>query len=283
MFRKCLIPLAGLLLALGVSPSVNAQDVQVSNLTFDVRAGRSVRLEWTRGNLDGVIVVMRLTADGVVPPVDGTDYTPNPVFGDAGSEIPPNNYVVYKGTANNVTVTGLTMTTSYSVEAYEFSGDPASPTFLPGPAQAGPELTTDYAVHNYDFGVECGDCHNHGSFFAEGAELKAVCTTCHNPTGPGKNKLEFGYEEVPTTSGHAVPTRNPGIDVVDCGMCHEVHNHTSVGTDTTLSTNSVTLAEQHNKSFLRANVDEYVAGAAAPDDHQTPQLEYGRLGPMPRR
>lgn len=263
MFRKCLIPLTGLLLALGANPSANAQDVQVSNLTFDVRAGRSVRLEWTRGNLDGVIVVIRLSSVGSVPPADGTDYTPNPEFGDTGSEIPPNNYVVYKGTGTSVLVTGLTMSTSHSVEAYEFSGDPASPTFLPGPDSA-TDATTNYAVHNYDYRVDCGKCHNHGSFFARGAELKAVCSTCHNPTGLASAKLEFGYEEVPTTTGHAEPTRNPDIDVVDCGMCHEVHNHTSVGTDTTLSTNSVTLAEQHNKSFLRANVDKHVSGATTP-------------------
>jgi hypothetical protein len=243
-----------------------AADTQVSNLNFATTAGQSVRLTWTRGSLDGVLVVMR-SSDGAVAPTDGTDYTPNAVFG-SGSLLSPGNYVVYKGIGTSVLVTGLTMSTSYSVEAYEFSGDPASPTFLPGPASA-TDSTTDYAVHNYDYRADCDDCHNHGSFMARGAELKGVCSTCHNPSGLAKDKLEFGFEDTwnttgATTTGHPDPTKNPAIDVVDCGMCHELHNHTPTSTNTTYSTHSETLLEQHNKSFLRANVDKYVPNAATP-------------------
>jgi cytochrome c553 len=45
-------------------------------------------------------------------------------------------------------------------------------------------------------------------------------------------------------------------------MCHELHNLSA--TNTTESLNSVTLITQHNKSFLRANVNKYVTGAATP-------------------
>ncbi len=240
-------------------------DVQASDLAFATVAGRSVRLTWTRGNLDGVIVVMRLSTTGIVAPADGDDYTGNPDFGAPPPELPTNsqNYVVYKGPGTSVLVTGLTMSTSYSVAVYEYSGTGASTTYLAGPVEA-TGSTTDYAVHNYDFRADCDDCHNHTSFGAQGPELKAICSTCHNPTGLASNKLEFGFEETPTTTGHPTPTRNPGIDVVDCGMCHEVHNHTPTSTNTTYSTHSVTLVEQHNLAFLRANVDKYVPNAATP-------------------
>ena len=199
-----------LLILLATLPShslwAQAGDVQASGLTFSTVAGRSVRLTWTRGNLDGVIVVMRLTTTGIVAPSDGNDYTGNPDFSAPPPELPTNsqNYIVYKGPGTSVLVTGLTMSTSYSVAVYEYSGTGASTTYLVGPAEA-TGSTTDYAVHNYDFRADCDDCHNHTSFGARGPELKAICSTCHNPTGLASNKLEFGFEETPTTTGHQTP------------------------------------------------------------------------------
>jgi hypothetical protein len=244
-----------------------AAETQASNLAFSRTAGRSLLITWTRGSLDGVIVVFRLTATGITHPTDGDDYTGDPDFLAPPPELTggPGNFVVYKGTGTSVLVTGLTMETSYSVAVYEYSGVGAGTTYLAPPAADPAEATTsttDFAVHNYDFRVDCNDCHNHGSFFARGAELKGVCSTCHNPTGLADTKLEFGFEETPTTTGHPDPTRNTAIDVVDCGMCHELHNLSA--TNTTESLNSVTLLTQHNKSFLRANVDKYVPGAATP-------------------
>ena len=231
----------------------DAVDVQASNLAFARKAGHSVLLTWTRGSREGVIVVMRLAATGLVGPTEGVDYTGNPDFSAPPPTTGAGNYVVYKGPGTSVLVTGLTMTTSYSVAVYEYSGTGASSSYLAGPAQA-TDSTTDYAVHNYDFRVDCNDCHNHGAFGARDTELKAICETCHNPSGLASAKLEF--------DNHNTPTKNPAIDFVDCGMCHELHNLSAV--NTTESLNSVTLITQHNKSFLRANVDKYVSGAATP-------------------
>jgi Mrp family chromosome partitioning ATPase len=195
---------------------------------------------------------------GRVDPQNGDDYTANPDY-PAAPELPTNseNFVVYKGPGTSLLVTGLTMRTSYSVAVYEYSGTGPSPTYLEGPDEA-TDATTDYAVHNYDNRVDCDDCHNHGAFGARGPELKAVCSTCHNPSGLASTKLEFGFEEVPTTTGHTTPTKNPGIDIVDCGMCHELHK--PGGSNTTESYNPETEPPQtqHNKSFLRANVGKYV-------------------------
>jgi hypothetical protein len=240
-----------------------ATDTQASNLIFATIAGKSIRMTWTRGSLDGVIVVMRQGAGKVDPP-DGSDYTADPDF---SPPLPPEllggpgNYVVYQGPGTSVLVTGLTMSTSYSVSVYEYSGTGPSTTYLAGPVEV-TGATTNYAVHNYDNRVDCDDCHNHGSFGARGPELKAICSTCHNPLGLASTKLEFGFEEEPTTAGHTTPTKNIDIDVVDCGMCHELHNLSA--TNTTESFNDVTGFTQHNKSFLRANVDKYVPTASPP-------------------
>ena len=232
--------------------SFTPSHVQASNITFPNATGKSMRISWTRGNGDGSIVVLRLPADGLVDPADGTDYTASPDF-TLAEEIPTGNFVVYKGSSNNVWVTGLTLSTSYSVAIYEYTGTGASSTYLLNPAVA-TKTTTAVPVHNEDNRVNCTDCHNHNQFFAHDEELKVVCETCHNPTGPAAAKLEF--------NNHLTPNKNPAVASVDCGVCHELHN--PGGANTTESFNNVTGVTQVNKSFLRANVDKYIATAVAP-------------------
>ena len=229
--------------------------VQASNLNLTA-AGRSLRIEWARGNGDGVIVVMRLAATGGTAPQDGDDYTGNPDFAAPPPELPvnSNNFVVYKGPGTGVTVTGLTFTTDYTVAVYEYAGTGVDTNYLLTPLVEATQQTTDYAVHNYDFGIDCTQCHYHTSFGASETELKDICRGCHTEFGDADTKQEF--------DNHTTPTKNPGVDFVDCGVCHELHNPS--GQNTTESFNSITLQTQHNKSFLRANVDKYISTAQTP-------------------
>ena len=240
--------------------------VQASNLAFPTLAGRSMRITWTRGNGEGVIVVMRLQATGRVSPQDGNDYVADTDF-TLATELPGNsgNFVVYKGPGTSVNVNGLTMSTNYTVAVYEYAGTGANSDYLLTPLVEGSATTTNYAVHNYDWGVNCDDCHNHGTFGARGPELKAVCESCHNASGQAAAKLEF--------DNHLTPGKNPAIEHVDCGSCHELHNPS--GANTTLALNSITSQTQHNKSFLRANVNKYVSTAATPAflHNDTPKRE----------
>ncbi len=224
-------------------------------IVFERVAGSSMVITWTRGDGDGSLLVMRLAATGKTDPQDGDEYAANEEY-PAAPELPFNsqNYAVYAGSAGRAWITGLTQNTAYSFAVYEYGGSGTGIDYLlTTPAEA-TGSTTDYAVHNYDYRVDCNDCHNHGSFRPVGDELKATCETCHKPGGLAANKLEF--------DNHLNPSKNPGVDDVDCGSCHELHNLDA--TNTTESTHSVTLQTQHNKSFLRANVDKYVPGAATP-------------------
>ena len=54
-------------------------------------------------------------------PLNGTGYTANPVFG-TGTQIGSGNYVVYDGTGSTVTVTGLSASTSYYYQVFEYNG-----------------------------------------------------------------------------------------------------------------------------------------------------------------
>lgn len=229
--------------------------VQASNIAFPQVAGGSIRITWTRGNGDGSVVVIRLQGTGIIAPVDGVDYAANADY-TVAPELPVNsqNFVVYKGSSNSVIVRGLTQSTSYSVAIYEYAGTGAATDYLLVTPAEGTQATNAVPVHNMDKGANCSDCHSHGSWFARDAELKVVCEQCHNSSGTASAKLEF--------DNHLTPGKNPAIDFVDCGLCHELHN--PGGSNTTESFNSVTLATQINKSFLRANVDKYVSTAVPP-------------------
>ncbi|MFH1319613.1 MAG: GEVED domain-containing protein [Bacteroidota bacterium] len=83
--------------------------------------GTSITVNWTNGNgTAGRIVVARLTATANAEPTEGTSYTADPAFG-SGTQIGTANYVVYKGTAATVNVTGLTCNTDYTFLVYEYN------------------------------------------------------------------------------------------------------------------------------------------------------------------
>src|SRR5690606_17269918 len=100
------------------TPSVKP-NIQASELTA-VSGQTSMLLSWTGGNGTNKLVVGRQGSAVNAQPTDGVSYTANTVFG-SGSQIGSGNYVVYAGTSNTVTVTGLTRDTLYFFDVYEFN------------------------------------------------------------------------------------------------------------------------------------------------------------------
>lgn len=97
------------------SPTVNASSINFSNVS-----GTSVTLNWTNGNGDGRIVLVKEGSSIDAFPLDGTDYTANTVFG-SGSSTGNNNYVTYNGTGNSATVSGLSAGKKYYFRVIEYS------------------------------------------------------------------------------------------------------------------------------------------------------------------
>jgi hypothetical protein len=253
-FRTYAVNAAGEALGNELSfPTETEPTVQASNIVFDVLAGRSMRITWTRGNGDGVIVVLRETGVTIANPVDGTNYAANPDYSFPPEPTGAGNFVVYTGAHNSLLVYGLTEGTSYTVAIYEYAGSGASIDYLL-PAVEKFDSTTNTRVHNYDYGLQCDQCHNHSGFMARDTELEDVCRGCHADGQVAELKQEF--------NNHLSPVSNPGVDFVDCGVCHELHRPDSY--NTTESTHSVTLQTQNNKSFLRANVSKHVSTVPAP-------------------
>jgi hypothetical protein len=247
--------------------------VQASNVVFSRISGRAFTIDWTRGNGEGSIVVLRLQATGKTEPSDGNDYTPEPDLRNPPTELPVSsgNYVIHKGPQSTVWVTGLALDTTYSVAVYEYTNNGANTDYLLTPpavgSNEGTQATGTVPTHNEDFRADCAKCHYHGSFNSRGTSLENVCKGCHKLNGEASNKLEF--------ANHLGPS-NPDIDHVDCGVCHEVHLG---GTTHTLSTKPGETEPQVNKSFVRANVDKYIPNATTPAFLHTDDPGHGQEPP----
>ena len=96
----------------------NSATTQSSSIVATPTA-TSIALSWTKGNGDyRIVIAKKLTAVTAVP-VNGTTYNASSNFG-SGTQIATGEFVVYKGTGNSVTVTGLLEITKYYFVIYEF-------------------------------------------------------------------------------------------------------------------------------------------------------------------
>jgi regulation of enolase protein 1 (concanavalin A-like superfamily) len=120
-------------------------------VTTATNTSGSLTLSWTKGNAgDNSLVVMQ--AGGNIPcnPIQGLTYAANASFGSAGSQLGnANEYVVYNGSGNSVTVSNLAgNNTIYTVAVYEYTNDaPVYNTASPATNNfAGPGIITSVSV-----------------------------------------------------------------------------------------------------------------------------------------
>ena len=97
----------------------NSATTQASNITFPSVLSTSVNVSWTNGNGDYRIVVAKQGSAVTATPTNGTTYTASSNFG-AGTAIAANEFVVYNGSGNSVTVSNLTVNTNYHFAVFEF-------------------------------------------------------------------------------------------------------------------------------------------------------------------
>lgn len=81
----------------------------------------TININWTSGPGDGRIVVMKEGSVVSGLPADLSKYPANTVFQN-GSQIAAGEYVVYAGSGNNVTVTGLQANKTYYYSVFEYNG-----------------------------------------------------------------------------------------------------------------------------------------------------------------
>jgi len=108
-------PLEGSLGTLFTEPTT-----QASSLSFTSLATTSLTLNWTSGSGTNRLIIARQGAAIATDPTDGVSYSANAAFG-SGTAI-GSGFVVYSGSGSSVTVTALTVATSYHFRIYEFNG-----------------------------------------------------------------------------------------------------------------------------------------------------------------
>ncbi|WP_148660927.1 M6 family metalloprotease domain-containing protein [Marinilabilia salmonicolor] len=96
-------------------PDIAPANIETSNITKV-----SADLSWTSGNGDALLILARKDADIVDLPANGTIYNPSAAFG-AGDNIGNNTYVLYNGSGNQVSLSGLEHTTDYYLQFYEYN------------------------------------------------------------------------------------------------------------------------------------------------------------------
>ncbi len=126
-------------------------------ITFGTIDNSSIVVNFSSGDGAKRIVLAKLATAVNSDPVDGTSYTANAAF-SSGTQIGTGNYVVYAGTGNTVTVTGLASGATYHFAVYEFNdgGAAGAENYLvtaPGTGNA----TTTVSVTTYTWSGSNGD------------------------------------------------------------------------------------------------------------------------------
>ncbi len=118
---------------------------QATNVNFTNIAQTAMTINWTRGNGSNVAVFVKQGAGAITNPTDGVDYTANAVFGTGTQLGSSGYYCVYNGNASSVNVTGLTTSTTYYVQVFEFNGVGATTKYLTTTATNNPNSQTTAA------------------------------------------------------------------------------------------------------------------------------------------
>ncbi|HKZ68156.1 MAG TPA: T9SS type A sorting domain-containing protein, partial [Chitinophagaceae bacterium] len=106
---------------LSANASTLAAPVTGSSNLSSTFTSNSITLNWQNGTGTNRMVVMKEDAGVSSIPVDLSVYPANVIFG-SGAQIGADEYVVYAGAGNTVTVTGLTAGKTYHFSIFEYNG-----------------------------------------------------------------------------------------------------------------------------------------------------------------
>ena len=99
----------------------NPPSLQATNVNITNKSSTSISIDWVNGSGTSRIVVISEGNNVEGEPVNFNTYSANSNFG-SGDVLDLNDYVVYNGTGNSVTVTGLYPSSQYSFKVFEYNG-----------------------------------------------------------------------------------------------------------------------------------------------------------------
>lgn len=118
---------------------------QATAVNFTSVTSTTFTVNWTNGNGANHLVLIKSGNAVNSNPVDGTSYTAVNAY-EGGSEIGTDNYVVYAGTGNSVSVTGLQPNTAYHVAVYDYNGTAGTESYLTTTPATGNRTTLNAPV-----------------------------------------------------------------------------------------------------------------------------------------
>ena len=122
-------------------PTTQTSEISFSGVSYD-----QMTIGWTNGNGTKRVVFVKQANTGTAVPVDDAVYTANTVFG-SGTQIGSTGwYTVYNGTSTSVTITGLTASTDYIVQAFEYNEYSSTLNYFTDSATNNPKVQASIAV-----------------------------------------------------------------------------------------------------------------------------------------
>ena len=202
------------------APTTEATNATISNIT-----NNTADLSWTNGSATNRLVVINAGSAVTGAPVDGVAYSANADYSIAPAFTPGTGKVIYNGTGNTISITGLANNTTYFAKVFEFrspancySTTPASTSFI----TSGPPVTPSLIVNP--------------------ASLTGLDYIFGN--GPSASQ--------PFMVSGTNLTGAPGVITITCGANYEVSsNNIAFGNSVTIGYASATLA--NTTLYLRLN------------------------------
>lgn len=189
--------------ALAPEPTVDASSISITGTTAN-----SLQLTWTRGNGAYCIVVFRAGGPISTPPVDGTAYTANSIYG-LGSTTATGDFVVYSGAGNTVSVNGLMPGSTYYASVFEMNGTGCNTNYLiPGSWTTTTGVTTTVTAYNYFYGT----LHAH-SDYSDG-DMDNICNGTGSPMccyQIGDNAINFDFLGIADHNHNEGPIMTPAF------------------------------------------------------------------------
>ncbi|HEY1022808.1 MAG TPA: hypothetical protein VGE06_10880, partial [Flavisolibacter sp.] len=103
------------------------------NLTLSSIEGNGFHIGFTTGDGQNRIIVIRKEAPVTFVPANGATYTASSTTFDNRNLVAADEYVVYNGGSNGVTVSGLPKGTTYHIAIYEYNGSGTATEYLTTP------------------------------------------------------------------------------------------------------------------------------------------------------
>ncbi len=125
--------------------AITEPTTQASSIVFSPVSYTTMTASWTNGNGSSRAVFMKQANTGTTSPVDNTTYTANTVFG-SGTQVGSGWYCIYNGTGTSVSVTGLSVSTDYIVQVFEYNGNAGAENYLTSTATDNPKSQASLTI-----------------------------------------------------------------------------------------------------------------------------------------